>query len=276
MGNLKSGLVGVAVGAAVYHAVNSFFNKGPRLVPEVVIDADISAKNPVFELRMNGEFPYFARKEESEDPSIVPMGLRLRNVGDSEAQNVQVGDVSVLGETAQWDIEQRVHVVLPGQVSDLMLPKFSGPSGLMAQDFPMKAYLESLYSSDKVYGKFFKGWEKIRENILKEALRDGDIPREEGWNTFENANYGKELTEYLDQFQSSADYIEDRRYPASATYEDRYGRKYLVEWDYTFHPINHHQIWGRLTMSDQNVLEGASTKAPGPCVTISSFRNHRA
>ena len=162
-------------------------------------------------------------------------------------------------------------------MSDPITPKFSGPSGLLAKDFTTKAYLEALYSSDKSFERLFKGWEttreKRRENLAERCLRDGDILRAEGWNPHYNANYGKELTEYLDQFRSSTDYIEDRKYPASATYEDRYGRKYIVEWEYTFHPINHHQVWGKLTMSNQDAHcgEGSGLKPPGLCLTISSY-----
>jgi hypothetical protein len=205
------------------------------------------------------------------------MALRLRNVGKGEAQNVKVADVSVLGEIAQWDIEQKVNVILPGEASDLMLPKLSGPSGLFAQDFPTKAYLEALYSSEKRFDELHKNWEKIRENRIKACLRDGPIPREDGWNSHDNANYGKELTEYIDQFQSSTDYIEDRKYYASATYEDRHGRKYVVEWDYLFHPINHPQVWEKLSMGNQDAHsgEGGRQNPLGPCLTISSFRNRR-
>ena len=278
MGKWKVGVVGIAVGAAVYHVVNQFINKGPRLVPEVVLDGDVSENKEMFWAVKScgrGDFE-LVKLLSSEDPNIIPMGLRLRNVGDSEAQNVKVGDVSVLGEIARWDLEKKVHVILAGQVSDLMQPQFDGPSGLFKNDFPMKAYTQSFYSDQRL-DSVIKYWEKNRDRI-KEQERGKVMDVFQGEGGFYQKSHFNEtnaLISYLQSVQSSADYIEDIKYPASATYEDRYGRKYIVEWDYVFHPINHDQVWGKLVMGNQDAHsgEGCGLKPPGPCITISSFRN---
>ena len=79
MGKWKTGAVGAMVGAGIYHILRSINESIPRLVPEVVLDADVAEKHPVYGLRMHEMRPYIYTQEASEEPDIQPMCLRLRN-----------------------------------------------------------------------------------------------------------------------------------------------------------------------------------------------------
>ena len=278
MAKWKAGVVGAAVGVAIYHAISSTNKNIPRLVPEVVLDADVSEnKEILWAIKSCGREDFeLVKILRSEEPDIVSMALHLRNVGGSEAHNVKVADVKVAKERARFAEGYDIPVIAAGGVTDPLIPNFGGLSGLFANDFTTKAYTQVLHERRNIR-EFTSQWEKRRANLMERAAKAGEPDLKDGWSNNSHDFYAKELLEYIESFQSSADYVEDRKYPASAQYEDRHGRKYVVEWEYTFHPINHFMLWEKLVMGyqDAHAGEGGGMKPLGPCLTISSFRNRR-